>query len=58
MMLLKKALLDSSWPLSSIPRFMDSSDLAAGLAGWLAGWTGLGSLAGWIGLAWLAGWVG
>ena len=33
---LKEPLLDPRWLLSSIHRFIDLSDLAAGLAGWLA----------------------
>ena len=48
MMPLKKALLDSSWLLSSI---LDSSIHRIWRLGWLAGW-----LAGWAG--WLAGWAG
>ena len=56
MMPLEKALLDSGWLLSSIPRFIDSSDLAPGLAGWLD-WAGLAWLAGWAGCAGWAGWL-
>ena len=50
---LQKPLLDSSWLLSSILRFIGSSDLAirrfidSGWAGWLAGWPA-GWLAGWL----------
>ena len=38
------------WLLSSIHRFIDSSHLAAGLAGWL-GWAGLGWLAAWLAIS-------